>query len=114
MLSYLEKKYEAQALNGRPGEFERLTKVVKDLETQLASEKAGHDDDEKEKRSINSEEDTDEDDEDDYVDDLPVEQTKKINTRGPRSSVSAEAFGSWNQRAAFQPKIIKKSPEAET
>ena len=53
------------------------------------------------KRELHSEDETDEDDEDDYVDDLPLEQTKKINTRGPRSSVSAEAFGSWNQRAAF-------------
>ncbi len=40
MLNYLEKKYEAQALNGRPGEFERLSKIVKDLEEQLAIEKA--------------------------------------------------------------------------
>jgi hypothetical protein len=101
MLTYLEQKYSVQALNGRPGEFERLSKVVKELESQLAAEKADRDDNDTEKRSINSEEETDEDDEDDYVDDLPVEQTKKINTRGPRSSVSAEAFGSWNQRAAF-------------
>ena len=40
MLNYLEKKYEAQALNGRPGEFERLSKIVKDLEEQFAIEKA--------------------------------------------------------------------------
>ena len=46
MLTYLEQKYGAQALNGRPGEFERLSKIVKDLETQLASEKSNRNDDE--------------------------------------------------------------------
>ena len=88
-------------MNGRPGELERLTKIVKDLEQQVAAEKVEESARDSEKRELHSEDDTDEDDEDDYIDDLPVEQTKKINTRGPRSSVSAEAFGSWNQRASF-------------
>ena len=33
--------------------------------------------------------------------------------RGPRASVSAEAFGVWNQKSAFQPKVIAKSDEAK-
>jgi hypothetical protein len=43
---------------------------------------------------LKSEENTDEDEDSDYVDDL-VESTKNKG-RGHRSSVSAEAFGSWN------------------
>ena len=86
--------------------------MAKELEQQVKAEQA-LESAQSDKRELHSEDETDEDDEDDYVDDLPLEQTKKINTGGPRSSVSAEAFGSWNQRAAFQPKVIKKSPEAE-
>ena len=31
----------------------------------------------------------------------------------PRASVSAEAFGVWNQKAAFTPKVVAKSEEAK-
>ena len=33
--------------------------------------------------------------------------------RGPRASVSAEAFGVWNQKGAFTPKVVVKSEEAK-
>ena len=37
----------------------------------------------------------------------------KANARkGPRGSVSAEAFGTWNQKSAFTPKIVVKSDDA--
>jgi len=32
---------------------------------------------------------------------------------GPRQSVSAEAFGMWNKKADFTPKVVKKTPEQE-
>ena len=31
----------------------------------------------------------------------------------PRASVSAEAFGVWNQKGSFKPKVIEKSEEAK-
>ena len=46
------------------------------------------------------------------MDDLPDQIAQKKN-RGPRVSVSAEAFGTWNQKSAFQAKKIEKSAEAE-
>lgn len=46
--------------------------------------------------------------EDDYIDDLPV--TLKSRT-GPRPSVSAESFGSWNKKEAFKARCIPKTPE---
>ena len=58
-----------------------------------------------------SEDETDEDDEDDYCDSLPVPVANKF--KGPRASVSAEAFGIWNQKGSFKPKVIEKTPEAK-
>ncbi len=51
-------------------------------------------------------------DEDDYVDILP-EQLAKAKARGPRSSVSAEAFGSFNKKSAFVPKVVAKDEAAK-
>lgn len=51
---------------------------------------------------------TDEDDEDDYVDVLPEDLAKK-KAKGPRTSVSAEAFGAFNKKEDFKPKVIPKS-----
>lgn len=51
-------------------------------------------------------------DEDDYVDDLPQVIEKKKG-RGPRNSVSAEAFGVWNKKKEFTAPKIPKTAEAE-
>lgn len=45
------------------------------------------------------------------MDELP--DAKNAKSRGPRASVSAEAFGAWNQRKAFEPKVHEKTPESE-
>lgn len=47
--------------------------------------------------------------EDDYIDDLPdiIEKNKK---KGPRTSVSAEAFGNWNKKTDFVPPKFEKTP----
>jgi hypothetical protein len=45
-------------------------------------------------RTLGSHEDTDADESDDYLDELP--DAKALKGRGPRGSVSAEAFGAWN------------------
>ena len=60
-------------------------------------------------RTLGSHEETDPDEEDDYIDDLP--EIKPSQKTKPRASVSAEAFGSWNQRKEFEPKIFPKTPE---
>mmetsp|Transcript_15415 Transcript_15415/g.38215 ORF Transcript_15415/g.38215 Transcript_15415/m.38215 type:complete len:380 (-) Transcript_15415:429-1568(-) len=53
--------------------------------------------------------DESEDNDDDVVDDLPPPPTKK----GPRGSVSAEAYGAWNKKKEFIPTEIPKSDEAK-
>jgi cAMP-dependent protein kinase regulator len=50
-------------------------------------------------------------DADDYVDALPLPVDNKY--KKPRASVSAEAFGIWNQKSAFKAKVIEKSQEAK-
>lgn len=36
---------------------------------------------------------------------------QKAKGKGPRSSVSAEAFGAWNKKSDFKPRIIPKTEE---
>lgn len=60
---------------------------------------------------MGSEHETDSDDEDDYVDALPLPAAKK--NMKPRASVSAEAFGVWNQKGTFKPKVIAKAEDAK-
>merc|ERR1719281_1760573 len=56
-----------------------------------------------------AEEEDEEDDEDDTVEVMP-EPPKNYN-KGPRSSVSAEAYGAWNQKKEFVPPKYEKTPE---
>lgn len=49
------------------------------------------------------------DDSDDEVDELP--QHAKPLPKGPRTSVSAEAYGMWNKKQEFKARVIPK-PEA--
>ena len=51
-----------------------------------------------------------EEDEDDVLEDLP---TKKTSLKGKpqRTSVSAEAYGNFNKKGSFKPRIIPKSDE---
>ena len=69
----------------------------KSVETKLSSKK------EKRPDGVESSEEDDDD-----VDDIPV---KKKQVQGPRQSVSAEAFGKFNQKKAFQAKFIKKEEQ---
>jgi len=49
--------------------------------------------------------------EDDYVDTLPA--ISAAVKKGPRSSVSAEAFGAWNTKKSFVAQKIAKSAETK-
>ncbi len=110
-MDFMEKKYGTQATNGRPGELEALKIEAKDLQDKVDAKKEDEDSDASE-RTLGSHEETDPDEEDDYLDDLPEAQPA-AKQRGPRASVSAEAFGSWNQRKAFEPKVHEKSEESK-
>ena len=59
-----------------------------------------------------SEESSEGSDGDDDVFDLPLEEVKKnAAKRGPRASVSAEAFGNWNKKEEFKAPFYPKSDE---
>eukprot|EP01017_Pseudomicrothorax_dubius_P015467 TRINITY_DN1781_c0_g2_i1.p1 TRINITY_DN1781_c0_g2~~TRINITY_DN1781_c0_g2_i1.p1 ORF type:complete len:377 (-),score=133.11 TRINITY_DN1781_c0_g2_i1:170-1300(-) len=47
-------------------------------------------------------------DSDDEVEDLPIPAAKK---KGPRTSVSAEAYGIFNKKTAYVPKVVPKNDE---
>jgi cAMP-dependent protein kinase regulator len=51
-------------------------------------------------------------DEDDYVDILP-EDISKRKQKGPRCSVSAEAFGAFNKKEDFKARVIHKDNQAK-
>ena len=56
--------------------------------------------------------DSDRESDEDKVMDLPAAQEQKpvaAAKKGPRSSVSAEAFGSWNKKAEFKPPKHEKT-----
>jgi len=58
-------------------------------------------------QSQQSEED---DEEDEYDDDFALDAIKKKNERGHRT-ISAEAYGKYNQKGNFVPKVIAKTNE---
>lgn len=113
MLKYLEDHYGDRATQGDKTALEAIrteTTRLKDLSDQQKEKTAGTTDDDH-KEPMGSEDETDEDEEDDYLDELPEVLAKK-KAKGPRASVSAEAFGMHNQKADFKPRVIPKSAEA--
>lgn len=78
---------------------------MKQLEAQVVSQNFKPSNKVDEKRVLGSEEGTDDDDADDYCDILP-ETIAKARAKGPRASVSAEAFGAFNRKGNFVPKKI--------
>ena len=49
------------------------------------------------------------DDEEDMIDELPV--AIDVQTQKPRTSVSAEAYGQYNPKESFQPRVLPKSQD---
>lgn len=114
MVEYLEKEFGDRATLGDLSQIDTLKQKIADLKIKVQTQQATKNSTQSETRSNQgSEHETDEDDEDDYVDDLPMEKIKQ-KAKGPRSSVSAEAFGAWNQKSAFKAKVIPKSEEQQT
>merc|ERR1719169_378976 len=57
-------------------------------------------------------EEEEEEEEDDELDEIPESMKKpEGQMKGPRSSVSAEAYGAWNQKKAFTPPTHPKTDE---
>lgn len=50
------------------------------------------------------------DDEEDYIEISP-ELLKKVQNKGTRTSVSAEAYGIWNQKGTYKPKVVPKTED---
>jgi len=61
---------------------------------------------------VESGSDSDRDSDEDKVMELPAaqQQSKPPMKKGPRTSVSAEAFGTWNKKAEFKPPKHDKPP----
>lgn len=74
--------------------------------TEFVSEAAGAMKAEDEQDSDESEEEDDDDEEDDALPDKSFFQN-----RGPRQSVSAEAYGAWNKQEVFNPPVYEKTSE---
>merc|ERR1719160_405096 len=55
------------------------------------------------------EDESEAEEEDDDVDEIPESFQQK--SKGARASVSAEAYGAWNQKGAFEAKVVAKSEE---
>eukprot|EP00405_Crypthecodinium_cohnii_P011866 CAMPEP_0206435200 /NCGR_PEP_ID=MMETSP0324_2-20121206/9687_1 /ASSEMBLY_ACC=CAM_ASM_000836 /TAXON_ID=2866 /ORGANISM="Crypthecodinium cohnii, Strain Seligo" /LENGTH=485 /DNA_ID=CAMNT_0053902011 /DNA_START=72 /DNA_END=1529 /DNA_ORIENTATION=+ len=68
---------------------------------------------EEKKDEDEEEEDEEEEDDDDDVVDAAPPPAAYLN-RGPRSSVSAEAYGDWNKVKAFTPPVHEKTEEQKT
>lgn len=82
------------------------------MKRQVEEQEANQSAEEEKNSARGSEEDTDEDEEDDYVEDLQEVIAKKKN-KGPRVSVSAEAYGMWNRKEDFKAKVITKTEESK-
>ena len=109
MVQYLEQEFGERATNGDRAQAEMLKAQIVELEAKLeAQRKAGASTAESKTKdeAKNSEDETDEDDEDDYCDALPAVVANKH--KGPRASVSAEAFGVYNKKGLFVPKVVHK------
>jgi len=99
-------------LNELKSELEQLQEEVRQLAEEVGEEASGKvakaEEDEEE------EEEEDDDEDDDGAEELPPAPPPNYMTRGPRASVSAEAYGMWNQVKAFEPPVHPKSEEQKS
>ena len=123
MLHYLEKKKgiatkplnndERIELTKLQMEVEKLRQTVKDMEDEEKQGEGEDYDDEDEYGSDGHPPSSDEgeDEEDDFVDEIPQQLEQKFPKF--RQSVSAEAFGQFNKKVEFQPRVIEKDEETK-
>lgn len=114
MINYMEESFGDRATAGDASLINQLTAKVSELESKLASQNDAEENKKEEaapKSDAGSENETDEDEEDDYMEDLPAPIQNK--RKGPRASVSAESFGTWNKKADFKAKVVEKSEDSK-
>jgi len=113
MLKYLENMYGDRATRGDRSALNHIQSEVSRLEAlyEEQKEKTKDNTSNEKEEDRGSEDETDEDDEDDYVDVLPSLEARK--NKGPRASVSAEAFGAFNKKEDFQARLVEKSDEVK-
>ena len=102
MIKWLHDNYGSSAASATKERLNFLKQEVARLQDLLG-------DDEESDRG--SEHESEESDEEDYLDELPTAIVNKH--KGPRSSVSAEAFGLYNKKEDFKPTVIPKSDETK-
>lgn len=98
LLNYLKAK-NGDLLTG--GEREELLQ----LRTQVSRVNNGKN------SASSSEKSEDDDEEEEFIDELPMPANRKANFR---VSVSAEAFGDWNKKQVYHPRVVPKSQEIRT
>eukprot|EP00747_Dinoflagellata_sp_TGD_P068639 gnl/TRDRNA2_/TRDRNA2_155797_c0_seq1.p1 gnl/TRDRNA2_/TRDRNA2_155797_c0~~gnl/TRDRNA2_/TRDRNA2_155797_c0_seq1.p1 ORF type:complete len:435 (-),score=131.38 gnl/TRDRNA2_/TRDRNA2_155797_c0_seq1:69-1277(-) len=87
-------------------EISALQAEIKELESKVGKKGSK----EKSKESKEDESEEEEEDDDDDAPDLPPPPAAYMN-RGPRQSVSAEAYGAWNKVKDFTPPVHPKTEE---
>jgi len=107
MLNRLEENFGERAVNGDITQMDMLQEKASALRRRVQEMEYNKMNTNK-KEELNSEDETDEDEEEDYVEDLKEVIASKKN-RGPRSSVSAEAFGIFNKKEDFKARVVPKS-----
>jgi hypothetical protein len=87
-------------------ELLELRKEMKKLKKKYDHKIKG--DDDKEGRV---ESDSEPDEEEDHVEELIEQKKTSMVKKGPRTSVSAEVYGMFNEKKAFEPKVVPKSED---
>ena len=109
----MEEQFGDRATAGDIQLISQLNAKVKELEKKIEVQQANESkpDEKEDKNDAGSENETDEDEEDDYLEDLPAPVAQK--KKGPRASVSAEAFGAWNKKSDFKARVVPKSEDSK-
>eukprot|EP00746_Dinoflagellata_sp_MGD_P168131 gnl/MRDRNA2_/MRDRNA2_99325_c0_seq1.p1 gnl/MRDRNA2_/MRDRNA2_99325_c0~~gnl/MRDRNA2_/MRDRNA2_99325_c0_seq1.p1 ORF type:complete len:442 (-),score=125.93 gnl/MRDRNA2_/MRDRNA2_99325_c0_seq1:105-1340(-) len=104
----------SQTQSSDNGELSRLLeeKAALEAEVRALESKVGNlaPPDDAPAAKADEDEDDEEDNDDDTMEELPPPPSG-YQSRGPRSSVSAEAYGAWNQKKEFTPPVYPKSEE---
>jgi len=111
MIQWLAQQTKASTtLDG--GEAEKLRSEIKTLQAEVGQLEAKLDPKAGTKSEEAEKDDEDEEDEEDDVEDadLPPPPASYLN-KGQRASVSAEAYGAWNQAKDFTPPVYEKTEE---
>lgn len=108
MIGWLSKRDGAEAKD-LEHENEKLKEEVKNLVSSLKEAGGMLANLSKGDAEQEEEEDDEEEDDDDEPDELPEHILKMKQQKGARQSVSAEAYGAWNKKREFTPKVIAKS-----